>query len=84
MALINIFTNHIVNKKSLKDYVEIRKILNERGEFNDESLLKAEENLQRLKQEDKKTYNLMYENNRSPKKVYEEYSRSLEHHYNDA
>ena len=39
------------NKKSLKDYVEIRKTLNERGEFNDAALIQAEENLERLKKE---------------------------------
>ena len=35
--------------------------MNERGEFNDETLLKAQKNLERLKQEEPKTYDLMYE-----------------------
>ncbi|MGB5966091.1 MAG: hypothetical protein WBF77_06905 [Sulfurimonadaceae bacterium] len=60
MSLIEIFTDHVVNRKSLKEYVEIRKGLHERGEFNDKKLIQAEENLQRLKQEDKETYEQMY------------------------
>ncbi len=61
MTLIEIFTDHVVNRKSLKDYVEIRKGLNERGEFNDKKLIQAEENLQRLKKEDPETYEQMYQ-----------------------
>ena len=60
MTLIEIFTDHVVNRKSLKDYVEIRKGLHERGEFNDTKLIQAEENLQRLKQEDPQIYEQMY------------------------
>lgn len=60
MSLITIFTDHIVNRKSLKDYVEIRKSLSERGEFNDQSLVQAEENLQRLKKEDADIFEAMY------------------------
>lgn len=60
MSLIEIFTDHVVNRKSLKDYVEIRKGLNERGEFNDKKLVQAEENLQCLKKEDPETYEMMY------------------------
>ena len=60
MTLIEIFTEHVVNRKSLKDYVEVRKGLNERGEFNDTSLIQAENNLQRLKQGDKEIYEKMY------------------------
>ncbi len=110
MTLIEIFTDHVVNRKSLKDYVEIRKGLHERGEFNDTKLIQAEENLQRLKQEDPEIYELMYatldeifrrdtgdiveypinfireilklyKGDMSAKKVYEEYRRSLEHHF---
>lgn len=61
MSLIEIFTDHILNKKSLKDYVQIRKSLNERGEFNDGELIQAEENLQRLKRNDPIIYKKMYE-----------------------
>lgn len=60
MSLINIFTDHVVNRKSLKDYVEIRKGLNERGEFNDQKLIQAEETLQCLKKIDPETYEEMY------------------------
>lgn len=60
MSLINIFTDHVLNRKSLKDYVEIRKGLNERGEFNDRKLLEAEETLQCLKKIDPQTYEEMY------------------------
>ena len=61
MQLIEVFTDYVVNKKSLKEYVEYRKTTHERGEFNDEKLLQAEENLQRLKKEDSELYELMYE-----------------------
>ncbi|MDP1784074.1 MAG: hypothetical protein Q8K81_01465 [Sulfuricurvum sp.] len=61
MSLIEIFTDHVLNKKSLKDYVEIRKTIHERGEFNDASLIRAEENLQRLKREEPEIYEHMYE-----------------------
>jgi len=59
-SLIDIFTDHVLNRKSLKEYVEIRKGLHERGEFNDASLIKAEEILQCLKLVDNETYELMY------------------------
>ena len=60
MSLITIFTDHVLNRKSLKDYVEIRKSINERGVFNDATLIRAEEDLQRLKREDPETYEAMY------------------------
>ena len=60
MTLIEIFTDYVVNRKSLKEYVEIRKGLHERGEFNDASLIQAEEILQCLKRVDHDTYELMY------------------------
>ena len=60
MSLISIFTDHVLNRKSLKDYVEIRKNINERGVFNDADLIRAEEDLQRLKREDPETYEAMY------------------------
>jgi hypothetical protein len=61
MTLIDLFTDHVVNRKSLKDYVEIRKNIHERGEFNDKTLLQAEEDLQRLKREDPETLEAMYD-----------------------
>ncbi len=60
MTLIELFTDYIVNKKSLVEYVKIRKTLNERGEFNDEKLLQAQKNLDRLAQEDKEILDEMY------------------------
>lgn len=60
MGLIEIFTDHVVNRKSLKEYVEIRKTIQERGEFNDQTLCEAEEYLQRLKAEAPETYEAMY------------------------
>jgi len=61
MTLIDLFTDHVVHRKSLKDYVEIRKNIHERGEFNDKILLQAEEDLQRLKREDPEVYEAMYD-----------------------
>ncbi|OHD94259.1 MAG: hypothetical protein A2019_05880 [Sulfurimonas sp. GWF2_37_8] len=61
MSLINIFNDYIVNKKSLKHYIEVRKTLNERGEFNDALLAKAQDNLDRLKSENEAIYDGMYE-----------------------
>lgn len=60
MSLIETFTDYILNRKSLKEYVEVRKTINERGEFNDAKLIQAEENLQRLKKEDPEIYEGMY------------------------
>ena len=61
MLLIELFSDYIFNKKDLREYVEQRKTINERGEFNDAQLIQAEENLQRLKEEDNEIYELMYE-----------------------
>ena len=61
MSLIEIFTDYVLNQKSLIDYVEIRKNINERGEFNDTSLIKAEENLKRLQTEYPDVHSGMYE-----------------------
>ena len=60
MLLIEAFTDHILNKKSLKDYVQYRKSTTERGEFNDTKLLQAQENLERLKDESPEVYEEMY------------------------
>ena len=51
MSLIELFTDYVLNRKNLKEYVELRKTIHERGEFNDSKLIQAEENLQRLKSE---------------------------------
>ncbi|MFA6144748.1 MAG: hypothetical protein WCW84_11025 [Sulfurimonas sp.] len=112
MSLIETFTDFILNKKSLKDYVEIRKTIQERGEFNDTKLIQAEENLQRLLREEPQIYAGMYEtlakvyarntgltveypidfirqilkmykNSLTPRQVYEEYQRILEHYHHD-
>ncbi len=61
MILIEIFTDYVRNKKSLKEYVELRKEINDRGEFNDQTLLQAEEDLRRLKEEDPEVSAQMYE-----------------------
>lgn len=112
MSLIETFTDYVLNKKSLKEYVEIRKTIHERGEFNDAKLIQAEENLQRLLREEPEIYTGMYEtlfeiykhntgltieypvdfirqilkmykNSLTPKQVYEEYRRVLEHYHHD-
>ncbi len=61
MSLIETFTDYILNRKNLKEYVEVRKTIHERGEFNDAKLIQAEENLQRLKKEEPEVYEGMYE-----------------------
>ncbi|WP_295052971.1 alpha/beta hydrolase [Sulfuricurvum sp.] len=61
MSLIETFTDYVLNRKNLKEYVEIRKTINERGEFNDAKLIQAEENLKRLKTEEPEVYEGMYE-----------------------
>ncbi|HLD23970.1 MAG TPA: hypothetical protein VJA83_08495 [Sulfuricurvum sp.] len=112
MSLIETFTDYVLNRKSLKEYVEVRKTINERGEFNDAKLIQAEENLERLKNEDPEVYEGMYEtlakvyarnaglsieypidfirqilkmykDSHTPKQVYEEYKRVLEHYHHD-
>ncbi|MBV5322019.1 MAG: hypothetical protein JZU62_10035 [Sulfuricurvum sp.] len=61
MSLIELFTNYVLNRKNLKEYVELRKTINERGEFNDAKLIQAQENLERLKMEEPDIYEGMYE-----------------------
>lgn len=61
MSLIETFTDYVLNRKNLKEYVEIRKTIHERGEFNDAKLIQAEDNLQRLKTEEPEIYEGMYE-----------------------
>ena len=61
MILIEIFTDYVRNRKSLKDYVELRKTIDDRGEFNDKTLIQAEEDLQRLKKEEPEVLEKMYE-----------------------
>lgn len=61
MSLIETFTDYVLNRKSLKEYVEVRKTINERGEFNDAKLVQAQDNLERLKNEQPDVYEGMYE-----------------------
>ncbi|MDD3500429.1 MAG: hypothetical protein WC163_10670 [Sulfurovum sp.] len=61
MTLIELFSDYVRNKKSLKLYIQERKNYYTRGEFSDQTLIEAEESLQRLKQEDPEIYALMYE-----------------------
>ena len=60
MTLIEIFTDYVVNKKSLLEYIEVRKTMNERGEFSDAKLKRAQENLDRLALEEKEILDEMY------------------------
>lgn len=60
MSLIEIFTDYVLNKKSLIEYVELRKEINERGEFNDTSLIQAEETLKKLQTECPEVHAEMY------------------------
>lgn len=71
MSLIEIFTDYIINKKSLIEYVELRREINERGEFNDTLLLEAEEILKNLQIEYPEIYTGMYE---TLAKIYEQNS----------
>ena len=59
--LIDIFTDYIRNKKDLRNYIELRKGINERGEFNNDELLQIQENLERLQKENPEIYTKMYE-----------------------
>lgn len=59
--LIEIFTDFIRNKKDLREYIEVRQGIRERGEFNDAKLLQIQENLERLKKENPEIYNGMYD-----------------------
>lgn len=61
MTLIELFTDYVRNEKDLKEYVELRKDINTKGEFNDKTLLQAAKDLERLKKEEPKIYALMYE-----------------------
>ncbi len=59
--LIDIFSDFIRNKKNLREYIEVRKGINERGEFNDSQLVKIQENLEKLQKEDSDILSKMYE-----------------------
>ena len=61
MSLIEMFTDYVYNKKDLREYVQKRKNLHGRGEFNDATLILAQENLERLKEENPKMYDAMYD-----------------------
>jgi hypothetical protein len=71
MTLIELFTDFIRNKKDLREYVELRKSIPTRGEFNDQTLIQAQEDLERLKQEHPEIYEAMY-------KVLEQYYKNDE------
>lgn len=58
--LIEIYSDFIRNKKDLRDYIELRKTIHGRGEFNDNKLLKIQENLEKLKAENPEIYEKMY------------------------
>jgi predicted nuclease with TOPRIM domain len=60
MTLIEIFTKYVRDKKDLKEYVEKRKTINTRGEFNDKTLRQAADDLLRLKKENPEIYEKMY------------------------
>lgn len=60
MTLIELFTDYIRNQKSLIDYVEERKKITTRGEFNNETLILAAEKLERLKEENPVVYKEMH------------------------
>ncbi|HEX5710921.1 MAG TPA: hypothetical protein VFX68_06200 [Sulfuricurvum sp.] len=112
MTLIETFTDYVLNRKSLKDYVKYRKTTNERGEFNDAKLIQAQDNLDRLKIEDPEIYEAMYTtldaiykhnagltieyplefihqilkmyaSSLTPRQIYEEYTRVLEHYHHN-
>ena len=61
MRLIDHFIDYIVNKKDLRNYVELRKTLHERGEFNDAKLIRIQTNLERLKLEEPEILERMYQ-----------------------
>ena len=61
MTLIELFTDYVRNEKDLNDYVEKRKHIHTRGEFNDKTLIQAAEDLKRLKKEEPEIYALMYQ-----------------------
>ncbi len=74
MRLIDLFSDYIRNKKDLNEYIEKRKGINERGEFNDDKLRLAAQKLERLKKEYPEIYDGMHE-------TLEEYYRQDEGHY---
>ena len=74
MRLIDLFSDYIRNKKELIEYIEKRKNINERGEFNDDQLRLAAQKLERLKKEYPKIYDGMYE-------TLEEYYKQDRGHY---
>ena len=61
MTLIELFTDYVRNEKDLNEYVEKRKHIHTRGEFNDKTLMQAAEDLKRLKKEEPEIYALMYQ-----------------------
>lgn len=61
MRLIELFSDYIRNKKDLLEYIEERKNIHERGEFNDEKLRQAAQKLEKLKNEYPDIYKGMHE-----------------------
>jgi len=61
MTLIELFTEYVREKKSLKEYVQKRKSIDARGEFNDKTLLQAQEDLEKLQKDNPEVYALMYD-----------------------
>ncbi len=59
--LIEIFIDYIRNRKDLREYVVKRKTIQERGEFNDATLIQVQENLERLSVENPDIYEKMYQ-----------------------
>ena len=74
MTLIELFSDYIRKQKSLVDYVEERKQVGARGEFNNETLILAAEKLERLKKESPAVYDEMHA-------LLEEYYRKDEGHF---
>lgn len=74
MTLIDLFSDYIRNKKDIVEYIEKRKSINERGEFNDATLQKLAQKLEKLKKESPEIYEGMHN-------ILEEYYKRDEGHY---
>ena len=61
MNHFELFIDYVCNKKDIRLYVEERKRFKTRGEFSDETLIKAQEYLERLEKESPEIYTCMYE-----------------------
>jgi len=74
MRLIDLFSDYVRNRKNLIEYVEKRKGINARGEFNDTQLKVASQKLERLKKEYPEIYEGMHQ-------TLEEYYKQDQGHY---